>query len=154
MEELKNTQIWLENIGEIMLNDGEFFWMLPDIFIFTYESCVTSPYFSFDQEDWRLVLMPSDSAGSVLKDNDYWGLFLYIKGCNIPKHKYNVHLSLKSPNGKEECFHGGELDAYYGFGTWDFLCVSVIRRSCLSGRIKIGCEIWKIDDPSDLNLGK
>lgn len=159
MEKLKNPQIWLENFGEIMLFEDEFFWMIPDIFIFTYESCLASPYFSFDQEQWRLVLMPSDGTESILKNNDHWGLFLYIKSCNTPKQKYKVRLSLKTPDGKEKCSHTGELDVYYGFGKWDFLRMNSTRAytyGCsLSGRMKICCGIERIeDDPSDLNLSK
>lgn len=156
MEALQNPQIWLENIGDIVLSEDDvILWMLPEIFIFTYESCVASPYFSFDHEDWRLILMPSDGIRSISGGNDYFGLFLWMKCCNTTNQKYNVRLSLKAASGDEKCFHYGELDAYYGFGKWDFLPIADVRDCGLSGRIRIFCMIQRIEDESsDLLLGK
>lgn len=157
MEGSANQQIWLENIGDIILSeDGEVLWMLPDIFILSYECTVLSPYFSFDWEDWRLVLMPSDGTESTVGEVEYFGLFLWMKCCITTKQKYKVRLSIKAPNGNEKFYHNGELDAHYGFGKWDFLRINDdIRACCLSGRIKLCCIIQRIEDePNDLFLGK
>ena len=111
---------------------------------------VTNPCFSFELEDCRLAVMPSNGFHPVICDNSHWGLFLWKRDCKVLEESHNVRLSVRTCDGREKCSHSGELDAYCGFGKWDFLLVDHTLNDCVfSGRIKIDCLIERKEDPSN-----
>lgn len=134
---------WLENIGDIMdSSKGEILWMIPEVFVINNECCISSPLFDFDGGTWRLVMMPSDGMSALERGNQFIALFLWMTDSSTAKKEYDVKLGLRTYNGDDLYTCTGPSVSEYGFGTWDFLRLSIITpEESMNGRMKIFCVI-------------
>ena len=134
--------IWFENFGEITNFNDEFTWMIPDMLIFDIKSCVASPSFTFDQEIWKLLLMPSDGM-SLFKANDYhWiSLFLWSEDSSLLKKSYKVRVGVKGFGEHEIFSYDEETVPDFGLAVWTFLHLyDQDDGYSVCGRMKIFCR--------------
>lgn len=141
---------WKDNVGQIYISDeAECFWMFPTDFFCNKKLCITSPWFSHENETWRLVKIPATTS-----DNNYVTLYIWRKVCRTPtNYKYNFEVSLKTVDNSQTTINhrSGNIDSDFGYELRDFCNISDLRGYVLSrcGLMKLFFVIQKNVPPTD-----
>lgn len=132
---------WKENVGQIYLsNEEECFWIFPMDFFSNKKLCITSPWFSHENETWRLVKIPG-----FCNDN-YVSLYVWKKvSRSHTNNKYIVKMSLKTLDTSTISSGSGNIDSEFGCEFQDFCNVPDLRYYTVSrcGLIKLFFAIEK-----------
>lgn len=92
---------WMENAGEIFYDPlvyGTFKWTVPNFISLNLNIFVESPWFSFEDDEWRLALRVGDVYVNYAEDekDNCIGLFFKRRHLNRSTEEFDVVLRLET----------------------------------------------------------
>lgn len=133
------------NVGEIVLSEDECFWIFPSNYINDNRHFISSPWFSYEGEKWRLAKEPYYGRlpeNYFTSYNDF--IFrLWRKVRILPKQKYTAQLTLNRSRSGTHIERIGDIDSDYGS---EFKFSDITRRNDIfsqNGLVKLFFKIRK-----------